>query len=157
MVVELPSLDTVAPNVTQFAIEIERLVFQWPGRNGFRLSIRNSEYNGVNVSFCRSERQREGHTAGPARWCAGAPAMPPSRARYRPDSPIIGGRFRVDHLGFLFQQFNLVPYLSVHERTPALPVSQRRRQRAPGMAGSSSAGTNGADALLKSADHCSVS
>ena len=24
-------------------------------------------------------------------------------------------RFRVDHLGFLFQQFNLVPYLSVRE------------------------------------------
>lgn len=40
-------------------------------------------------------------------------------------------RFRVDHIGFIFQQFNLVPYLSVMENV-LLPChfSARRRQRA---------------------------
>lgn len=40
-------------------------------------------------------------------------------------------RFRVDHLGFLFQQFNLVPYLSVLDNV-LLPChfSKIRRQRA---------------------------
>ncbi|GAA4033200.1 ABC transporter ATP-binding protein [Actimicrobium antarcticum] len=40
-------------------------------------------------------------------------------------------RFRVDHIGFIFQQFNLIPYLSVVENT-LLPCwfSTRRRARA---------------------------
>jgi putative ABC transport system ATP-binding protein len=40
-------------------------------------------------------------------------------------------RFRVDHIGFVFQQFNLIPYLSVVENV-LLPCrfSARRRQRA---------------------------
>jgi putative ABC transport system ATP-binding protein len=40
-------------------------------------------------------------------------------------------RFRVDHTGFVFQQFNLIPYLSMQENV-LLPCrfSARRRQRA---------------------------
>jgi putative ABC transport system ATP-binding protein len=40
-------------------------------------------------------------------------------------------RFRVDHIGFIFQQFNLIPYLSVLENV-ILPCrfSARRQQRA---------------------------
>ena len=40
-------------------------------------------------------------------------------------------RFRVDHAGFIFQQFNLIPYLSMQENV-LLPCrfSARRRQRA---------------------------
>ena len=40
-------------------------------------------------------------------------------------------RFRADHVGFIFQQFNLVPYLSVDENV-CLPCrySERRRDRA---------------------------
>jgi len=40
-------------------------------------------------------------------------------------------RFRVDHTGFVFQQFNLIPYLSMQENV-LLPCrfSVRRRQRA---------------------------
>ncbi len=40
-------------------------------------------------------------------------------------------RFRVDHIGFIFQQFNLIPYLSVFDNV-LLPCrfSTRRRERA---------------------------
>ena len=40
-------------------------------------------------------------------------------------------RFRVDHIGFLFQQFNLIPYLSMQDNV-LLPCrfSARRRSRA---------------------------
>lgn len=42
-------------------------------------------------------------------------------------------RFRADHIGFLFQQFNLIPYLSVMENV-LLPCrfSRRRQERATG-------------------------
>ena len=42
-------------------------------------------------------------------------------------------RFRADHIGFIFQMFNLIPYLSVVENV-ALPCgfSHRRRERAGG-------------------------
>ncbi len=46
-------------------------------------------------------------------------------------------RFRADHVGIIFQQFNLIPYLSVIENTllPCL-FSARRRQRAVARASS---------------------
>ena len=53
------------------------------------------------------------------------------------DIAALGGadrdRFRADHIGFIFQMFNLIPYLSVVENV-TLPCgfSERRRQRAGG-------------------------
>ncbi|MFZ6643945.1 ABC transporter ATP-binding protein [Undibacterium sp. TC4M20W] len=46
-------------------------------------------------------------------------------------------RFRVDHAGFIFQQFNLIPYLSMLENV-LLPcrLSLRRQQRASAVHGS---------------------
>ncbi|MFZ2999781.1 MAG: ABC transporter ATP-binding protein [Undibacterium umbellatum] len=46
-------------------------------------------------------------------------------------------RFRVDHAGFIFQQFNLIPYLSMLDNV-LLPcrLSQRRQQRASAAHGS---------------------
>ena len=46
-------------------------------------------------------------------------------------------RFRADHIGFIFQMFNLIPYLSVLENV-CLPCgfSARRRERASGAGGS---------------------
>jgi putative ABC transport system ATP-binding protein len=45
-------------------------------------------------------------------------------------------RFRVDHVGFIFQQFNLIPWMSVLDNT-LLPCrfSRRRRQRAQAAGG----------------------
>jgi putative ABC transport system ATP-binding protein len=47
-------------------------------------------------------------------------------------------RYRVDHIGFIFQQFNLIPYLSMIENV-VLPCrfSPRRKERAAGRKGSS--------------------
>jgi putative ABC transport system ATP-binding protein len=46
-------------------------------------------------------------------------------------SSVARDRFRVDHVGFIFQQFNLIPYLSVLDNV-LLPCrfSRRRRERA---------------------------
>ena len=54
--------------------------------------------------------------------------------------------FRADHVGYVFQQFNLLPYLSVRDNV-LLPCrfSARRRQRAQAAAGSPGAA---AEALL---------
>ena len=61
-------------------------------------------------------------------------------------SPRQRDHFRVDHIGFIFQQFNLLPFLSVAENV-ALPChfSQLRRQRAEQRHGSVS---QAASALL---------
>ena len=45
-------------------------------------------------------------------------------------------RFRADHIGYIFQMFNLIPYLSVIENvTLPLRFSQRRRERVEDPAG----------------------
>jgi len=51
--------------------------------------------------------------------------------------PSLRDRFRADHIGFLFQMFNLVPYLSVIDNV-LLPCrfSQRRRERVTAGGGS---------------------
>ena len=44
-------------------------------------------------------------------------------------------RFRADHIGYIFQMFNLIPYLSVIENV-TLPLRfSSRRNRAPGAGG----------------------
>lgn len=60
----------------------------------------------------------------------------------------IRDRFRADHIGFVFQQFNLVPYLSVDDNV-CLPCrySVRRQQRAREADGSTA---NSAARLLQS-------
>ena len=85
--------------------------------------------------FARGERQRQEHFAGPA---GRRTAPQPCRLRVLDTdlmalTPSARDRFRVEHIGFLFQQFNLVPYLSVRENV-LLPCrfSRRRRSQAAG-------------------------
>lgn len=53
-------------------------------------------------------------------------------------SASVRDRFRVDHIGFIFQQFNLIPYLSVLENV-LLPCRFSRRRKTRAIASGSTA------------------
>jgi putative ABC transport system ATP-binding protein len=123
-----------------FVIEIQNLVYQWPGRHGFRLSI-------PQFLVRRGERVFLQGASGSGKstllGLLGGVLLPqPCHLRVL-DTDLTAlsssgrDRFRVDHIGFLFQQFNLVPYLSVRENV-LLPCrfSRRRRDSALENAGS---------------------
>ncbi len=120
--------------MSPFVIDIQNLVFQWPGKHGFRLSI-------PQFLVRRGERVFLQGASGSGKSTLlsllGGVLLPqPCHLRVL-DTDLTAltssarDRFRVDHVGFLFQQFNLVPYLSVRENV-LLPCrfSQRRRRRA---------------------------
>ena len=135
-----------------FVIDIRNLVFQWPGEHGFRLSI-------PQFLVRRGERVFLQGASGSGKSTLlsllGGVLLPqPCHMRVL-DIDLTAltssarDRFRVDHIGFLFQQFNLVPYLSVRENV-LLPCrfSKRRRQRALQSAGSAASLEQSADRLL---------
>lgn len=120
--------------MSPFVIDIQDLVFQWPGKHGFRLSI-------PQFLVRRGERVFLQGASGSGKSTLlsllGGVLLPqPCHLRVL-DTDLTAltssarDRFRVDHVGFLFQQFNLVPYLSVLENV-LLPCrfSQRRRRQA---------------------------
>jgi putative ABC transport system ATP-binding protein len=137
--------------MTEFVVDIENLVFQWPGKNGFRLSIPQFRVERGERIFLQGA---SGSGKSTLLGLLGGVLLPqPCRLRILDTdlmalTSIARDRFRVDHIGFLFQQFNLVPYLSVRENV-LLPCrfSQRRRQRAL-----DAAGTNATDGLERTAD-----
>jgi putative ABC transport system ATP-binding protein len=150
----MPALAPTGSSIGRFAIEIENLVFQWPGRNGFRLSIPDfTVQRGERVFLQGASGSGKSTLLG---LLGGVLVPQPCRLRVL-DTDLTAlssgarDRFRVDHLGFLFQQFNLVPYLSVRENV-LLPCrfSRLRRDRALEMTGSSNDGAGGAHAL----EHC---
>ncbi|WP_422138664.1 ABC transporter ATP-binding protein [Endozoicomonas sp. ALC020] len=52
-------------------------------------------------------------------------------------SPVQRDRFRADHIGFIFQMFNLIPYLSVIENvTLSLGFAKKRKSNLDSIAGS---------------------
>ena len=156
MVAGVPGSGTPDSGAGQLAIEIENLVFQWPGKNGFRLSIPKFKVQrGERVFLQGASGSGKSTLLG---LLGGVLAPHPCLLRVLDTdltalSASARDRFRVDHLGFLFQQFNLVPYLSVRENV-LLPCrfSRLRRQRALEMARTSgdSSDSNG---LVQSADH----
>jgi putative ABC transport system ATP-binding protein len=140
--------------MSPFVVDIQNLVFQWPGKRGFRLCI-------PQFLVKRGERVFMQGASGSGKSTLlsllGGVLLPqPCHMRIL-DTDLTAltssarDRFRVDHIGFLFQQFNLVPYLSVRENV-LLPCrfSQYRRQRALQALGSESAGSleQSADRLL---------
>lgn len=120
--------------MSQFAIDIHNLLFQWPGKDGFRLSI---------PRFCveRGERIFLQGASGSGKstllgLLGGVLVAQQGRLNVLDTdlTQLSSGardRFRVDYIGLLFQQFNLVPYLSMRENV-LLPCrfSKRRKQRA---------------------------
>lgn len=137
--------------MAEFVVDIENLVFQWPGKNSFCLSIPQFKVERGERIFLQGA---SGSGKSTLLGLLGGVLLPqPCRLRIL-DTDLMAltssarDRFRVDHIGFLFQQFNLVPYLSVRENV-LLPCrfSQRRRQRAL-----DTAGTNAADGLERIAD-----
>lgn len=134
------------------AIAVQDLVFQWPARNqaGFRLSIPRFEVE-------RGERVFLQGASGSGKstllsLLGGVLRPQPCRLRVL-DTDLTAlsssdrDRFRVDHVGFLFQQFNLVPYLSVRENV-LLPCRFSRRRRRQALQSASSL-HQAADRLLQ--------
>jgi putative ABC transport system ATP-binding protein len=132
--------------MSPFVIEIQNLVYRWPGKHGFRLAI-------PQFLVRRGERVFLQGASGSGKSTLlsllGGVLLPqPCHLRVL-DTDLIAlsssarDRFRVDHIGFLFQQFNLVPYLSVRENV-LLPCRFSRRRRASAL--------ENADSLEQSAD-----
>ncbi len=130
----------------QLVIDIQNLIFQWPGRQGFRLSIPRFQVERGERVFLQGA---SGSGKSTLLSLLGGVMMPQQGRLHVLDTDLTAltssrrDRFRVDHVGLLFQQFNLVPYLSVRENV-LLPCrfSQRRRERA----------LESADSLEQSAD-----
>lgn len=130
----------------QLVIDIQNLIFQWPGRQGFRLSIPRFQVERGERVFLQGA---SGSGKSTLLSLLGGVMVPQQGQLHVLDSDLTAltsstrDRFRVDHVGLLFQQFNLVPYLSVRENV-LLPCrfSQRRRERA----------LESADSLEQSAD-----
>lgn len=118
----------------QFVIDIQNLIFQWPGRQGFRLSIPRFQIERGERVFLQGA---SGSGKSTLLSLLGGVLVPQQGQLQVLDTDLTAlsssarDRFRVDHVGLLFQQFNLVPYLSVRENV-LLPCrfSQRRRGRA---------------------------
>ncbi|HEY6043782.1 MAG TPA: ATP-binding cassette domain-containing protein, partial [Nitrosospira sp.] len=106
------------PETDELVIDIENLIFQWPGKNGFRLSIPQFRIKQGERIFLQGA---SGSGKSTLLGLLGGVLLPqPCRLRVLDTdlmalTPSARDRFRVDHIGFLFQQFNLVPYLSVRE------------------------------------------
>lgn len=130
----------------QLVIDIQNLIFQWPGRQGFRLSIPKFQVERGERVFLQGA---SGSGKSTLLSLLGGVLVPQQGRLHVLDTDLTAltsstrDRFRVDHVGLLFQQFNLVPYLSVRENV-LLPCrfSQRRRERA----------LEAADTLEQSAD-----
>lgn len=124
----------------QLVIDIQNLIFQWPGRQGFRLSIPQFLVERGERVFLQGA---SGSGKSTLLSLLGGVLVPQQGRLHVLDTDLTAltssrrDRFRVDHVGLLFQQFNLVPYLSVRENV-LLPCrfSQRRRKRALGSADS---------------------
>ncbi len=132
--------------MSQFVIDIQNLIFQWPGKQGFRLSIPRFQVERGERVFLHGA---SGSGKSTLLSLLGGVMVPQQGRLHVLDTDLTAltssarDRFRVDHVGLLFQQFNLVPYLSVRENV-LLPCrfSQRRCVRA----------LESADSLEQSAD-----
>ncbi|MBU1666484.1 MAG: ATP-binding cassette domain-containing protein, partial [Gammaproteobacteria bacterium] len=118
-------------------LDLQDVVFRWPGQAVACLDIANFQVAADEHVFIHGESGSGKSTllnliAGvllpqQGRLAALGQPLPALSAAAR-------DRFRVDHVGLIFQQFNLIPYLSVLDNV-LLPCrfSRRRRERAGDM------------------------
>lgn len=116
------------------AIHLDRVLFRWPGQTAPCLDIADFDIGGGESVFVHGD---SGSGKSTLLALLGG-VLVPQRGTLRVLNTDLSrlsasarDRFRVDHIGFIFQQFNLIPYLSVMDNT-LLPCrfSARRRQRA---------------------------
>lgn len=115
-------------------VELSGVRFSWPGAPGFVIDIRS-------LGVARGERVFLRGPSGSGKstlLSLLAGVITPMEGTIRVLGQNIGAlggaardRFRADHIGFIFQMFNLIPYLSVVENV-CLPCgfSQRRKESA---------------------------
>ncbi|WP_281973898.1 ABC transporter ATP-binding protein [Ruegeria faecimaris] len=117
-------------------VELKSLVFRWPGQPNPVLSIDNFDLGAGESVFMRGPSGSGKTTLLSA--IAGVIDVPQSAVRVAGTDvgALAGGdrdRFRVDHLGIVFQVFNLLPWLSALENTllPCRFSVQRRYRSGP--------------------------
>lgn len=115
-------------------LSLENLSFRWPGQDRPCLEIAGFHVAADEQVFIHGESGSGKSTL--LNLVAGV--LVPQRGRIQALGQELAGlsaaardRFRVDHMGLIFQQFNLIPYLSVLDNV-LLPCrfSRRRRERA---------------------------
>lgn len=119
---------------TSPVIELDQVTFRWPGQSSNTIAIDELVLHAGEHLFVRGASGSgkttllnllagiHVPTSGTIRLLGtDVPALSPSRR----------DRFRADHIGVIFQQFNLLPYLSILENvTVSLAFSRRKRDRA---------------------------
>lgn len=112
---------------------LENVMFRWPGQTEVCLDIHHLQVEAGDQVFIHGESGSGKSTL--LNLIAGV--LMPQQGRVEALGQDLCGlsaaardRFRVDHIGLIFQQFNLIPYLSVLDNV-LLPCrfSRRRRER----------------------------
>ena len=129
-----PQVDQIMPTSDSSVVDITDLIFSWPGANKPLLDI-------TTLPIGKGERVFIEGPSGSGKstllsLLAGIVTQQQGTITVmrQPLETMTGARrdrFRADHIGFIFQMFNLIPYLTVIENV-TLPCrfSRRRREKA---------------------------
>jgi putative ABC transport system ATP-binding protein len=118
----------------QLVIDIERLAFRWKKRDAFCLKLERLALNAGESLFLEGPSGSGKSTLLNLIGGAMRPECGSIRLLGEDIARLTARRrdaFRADHLGFIFQQFNLIPYLSALDNAIlSCRFSRRRRERA---------------------------
>ncbi|NAX40761.1 ATP-binding cassette domain-containing protein, partial [Vibrio sp. V26_P1S5P106] len=111
-------MNATFPNTTAAIIELERVKFQWPNNNQVTLDIEKLSVSAGEHLFIKGPSGCGKstllslltgiHVANQGQVRLLGHDLAQLKAQQR-------DRFRADHIGYIFQQFNLLPYLSLVE------------------------------------------
>jgi len=117
-------------------VELDQVTFRWPGQSANTIAIDELQLRAGEHLFVRGPSGSGKTTL--LNLLAGIHVPTSGRIQMLGTdmaalSPSRRDRFRADHIGVVFQQFNLLPYLSILENvTVSCAFSQRKRERAAG-------------------------